>query len=138
MSEQNRELIRRYFDEVVNAGHLEAVDELFSEDVVFVTPIGRFEGREGIRTLVSGFRGGFSDLNVRIEEILGDGDRLAARVTTTGTNDGELLGNPPTGNEVRLPFVHFVEFGDGKYHRDYVVYDRMALTEQLGLAPQPA
>jgi predicted ester cyclase len=138
VSEHNRDIIRRYFGEVVNAGHLEVVDELFSEDAVFLTPLGRFEGRDGIRQLVTGFRGGFSDLNVEVEEILGEGDRLAVRVTTTGTNDGELLGNPPTGNEVRLPFVHFVSFQDGKYRGDQVIYDRLALMEQLGLVPQLA
>jgi steroid delta-isomerase-like uncharacterized protein len=138
MSEHNREIIRRYFTDVVNAGRLEIVDELFSEDVVFATPIGRFEGRDGIRTLVRGFRGGFSDLRVEVEEIVGEGDRLAVRVTTTGTNDGEMLGNPPTGNQVRLPFVHFIGLRDGRYHSDQVVYDRMALMEQLGLAPQSA
>ena len=138
MSEQNREIISRYFGEVVNAGRLEVVDELFSEDVVFVTPIGRFEGRDGIRQLVNGFRAGFSDLHVDVDEILGEGDRLAVRVTTSGTNDGELLGNPPTGNQVRLPFVHLVGFADGRYHRDQVVYDRLTLMEQLGLVPQAA
>ena len=60
------------------------------------------------------------------------------RVTTTGTNDGELLGNPPTGNEVRLPFVHLVGIEDGRYHRDQVIFDRLALMEQLGPARQPA
>ena len=138
MSEQNREIIHQYFEEVVNAGRLEVIDELFAEDVAFVTPIGRFEGRDGIRQLVNGFRAGFSDLHVQVEEILGETNRLAVRVTTTGTNDGELLGNPPTGNEVRLPFVHFVSLENGRYHRDLVIYDRLALMEQLGLAPQRA
>jgi steroid delta-isomerase-like uncharacterized protein len=133
MTERNREIVRRYFDEVVNEGRLEVVDELFSQDVVFETPIGRFEGPDGIRMLVSGFRGGFSDLRVDVEEIVGEGDRLAVRVTTSGTNDGDLLGNPPTGKPVSLPFVHFVAFEDGKYHRDQVIYDRLALMEQLGL-----
>jgi steroid delta-isomerase-like uncharacterized protein len=133
MTEQNREIVCRYFGEVVNEGQLDVVDELFAQDVVFETPIGRFEGPDGIRTLVSGFRGGFSDLRVDVEEIVGEGDRLVVRVTTSGTNDGELLGNPPTGERVRLPFVHFVGLKDGKYHRDQVIYDRMALMEQLGL-----
>jgi predicted ester cyclase len=106
--------------------------------VIFDTPLGRFQGRDGIRALVGGFRGGFSDLHVEVEEILGEGDRLAAHVITTGTNDGELMGNAPTGRQVRLPFVHFTDFHDGRYHRDEVIYDRMALTEQLGLVPQPA
>jgi steroid delta-isomerase-like uncharacterized protein len=138
MSEQNREIIHHYFEEVVNAGRLEVIDELFAEDVVFVTPVGRFERRDGVRQLVTGFRTGFSDLHVQVEEILGETNRLAVRVTTTGTNDGELLGNPPTGNEVRLPFVHFVSLENGRYHRDLVIYDRLALMEQLGLAPQRA
>ena len=60
------------------------------------------------------------------------------RVTTSGTNDSELLGNAPTGKLTRLPFVHFVRFREGRYHRDQVTFDRMALMEQLGLMPQPA
>jgi steroid delta-isomerase-like uncharacterized protein len=138
MSQQNREIIRRYFNEVVNGGHLEVIEELFSDDVVFQTPIGRFDGHAGVRALVSGFRAAFSDLRVEIDQILGDGDRLAVLVTTSGTNDGELLGKPATGNEVRLPFVHVAAFQAGKYHRDQVIYDRMTLMEQLGNVPQPA
>jgi predicted ester cyclase len=138
MSDRNREIVRRYFEQVVNAGQLELVDELFAKDVTFETPVGRFERRDGVRALVGGFRGGFSDLHAEIEEILGDADRLAVRLTVTGTNDGELMGNPPTGNEICLPFVHFIGFRNGTYHCDQVVYDRLALMEQLRLGLQPA
>lgn len=138
MSDNNHKIIRRYFGDVVNAGRLEVIDELFSEDVIFETPLGRFQGRDGVRALVGAFRGGFSDLHVEVKEILGRGDRLAAHVITTGTNDGELMGNAATGKQVSLPFVHLIDFRDGRYHRDRVIYDRMALAEQLGLVPQPA
>ena len=131
MPSGNEAIIRRYFDEAVNQGKFDVIDQHFAPDVVFDTPIGQFQGQEGVKQLVSGFRGAFSDLYVAVEEVFGDGDRFAVRVTTNGTNDGELLGNPPTGRSVKLPFVHFVTFVDGKYARDHVVYDRLALLEQL-------
>lgn len=138
MSDQNREIVRRYFSEMVNAGRLEIVEALFSEDVIFETPFGCFEGPAGLRTLVGAFRAAFSDLDVEVEEILGEGDRLVVRVTTSGTNDGELMGRPPTGRQVRVPFVHFMDFHEGKCHRAQVISDRMALMEQLRLVEEPA
>jgi predicted ester cyclase len=79
--------------------------------------------------VVGAFHNAFPDLHVEVEEILSEGDRLVVRVTTTGTNDGELMGRAPTGKQVRLPFVHFIDFHEGKYHRDQVIFDRMALME---------
>jgi predicted ester cyclase len=138
MAEQANAVIRRFFDEALNQGRLEVLDELIAADGVFDTPFGRFEGPEGVRNLVGGFRAAFSDLHAEIDEIIGEGRRFVARVTVSGTNDGELMGAAPTGKRAVWSVAHFNEIKDGKYQHDQVFVDRMGLMEQLGLVPQPA
>jgi steroid delta-isomerase-like uncharacterized protein len=138
MSDTNRETIRRFFAEAFNEGRLDLLDEFVTENAVFETPFGRFSGPSGVRDLIGGMRAGFSDLHAEVEEVVGERDRLVARVAVTGTNDGDLMGMPATGRNAAWPVAHFIEFRDGKYHHDQVFVDRMGLMEQLGHVPQPA
>src|SRR2546423_4189388 len=101
MADQDKDLIRRFYDEVLSNGDLDRIPELCSVDIVdHEAPPGTPEGIEGVKAFVQTFREGFPDLRGSVEDALMEGDRVAARVKVTGTHDGEFMGVPASGKRI--------------------------------------
>src|SRR4029077_11246869 len=95
--QQNKLLIRRYYDELWNRWDFALVDALIAEDFVFRGSLGvSVRGREGFRDYMRTVRRAFPDFHNQIEEMIAEGDRVVARLTYTGTHQGELFGVAPT------------------------------------------
>ena len=137
MSEQNKELARRFYDEVLNTGDVERVSDLCTEDVVdHEAPPEWPAGIEGVKAFVRTFRAAFPDLRVTIEDMLADGDRVAARVRMTGTHQGDFMGVPASGSRVEFETIDIIRIADGKAAEHWGVTDNMALMQQIGaIAP---
>ena len=134
--EENKAVFRRFFEEVANKGNFQAVDELFGSDVVYHLPgSDPVHGRDGVKGVVGAFRTAFPDLHVSIEEMIGEGDKVVARVTPSGTNTGELMGAPATGKKASWRVVHVARFDGGQVVEDRITFDQLAFLQQLGLAP---
>jgi predicted ester cyclase len=86
MTEENKALVRRLVDEVVNQGRLEVADELF-------TPEGAAVAREAF----TGFRSAFPDWREDIVDLVAEGDKVVGHFKCTGTLQGEFMGMPPHG-----------------------------------------
>src|SRR6185312_12407710 len=102
----------RYFDEVWNGGHLEALDELLTPDYVNHTPSTPDPppGPGGLAPIVVAFRSAFPDLRFSIEDTVAEGDRVAVRVRMEGTNDGPFFGAPPTHRRVDVRQLNLERF----------------------------
>src|SRR5687767_4314409 len=106
-------MIQRLYDEVWNQGKLVVADELFGPD--FVAPLpGAPPGPEGERQHVGMIRAAFPDLQITVEELVADGDTVAARWTLTGTNTGPFMDRPSTGRSVTFWGVHFFHFANDR------------------------
>ena len=140
MSDQNKDLARRFYAEVVSTGDLDRVAEFCTEDFVDHEegPPGTPDGIEGVKAFVQMFRDGFPDLRATVEDALEEGDRVAARVRFTGTHEGEFMGVPPSGNKVDIETIDIVRIVDGKASEHWGVTDNMALMQQIGAIPQEA
>ena len=126
----NEELVRRRVD-AINAGDLEALGEVLAPDVV--THYGSGEavhGLEALGGLLAGFSA-FSDLVVTIDDLAVDGDRVGARYTSRGRQNGEFLGIPNTGRSVEFGGAGIHRIEDGKIVEVWTVDDWAALTRQL-------
>src|SRR5712692_6841648 len=115
-TDQNKALIRRFYDEVWNKGNLEVADEVFAEDYVRhdLRPSSALPGPAGQKKVAADFRGAFPDLNMSVELMLADGDLVAARWTTEGINTGAWGDVPPTGKHVRFSGVNIFRLAGGK------------------------
>jgi steroid delta-isomerase-like uncharacterized protein len=135
-SDENKELVRRFYEEVVNAGRLELVDRFVARE--FVDHDG-FPGitpdREGVREFFETVRAAFPDLRFAVEDMIAEGDKVAARVTVRGTHRHEFLGIPPTGKEISTSVVDIIRFRDGLAVERWGITDMLAMMEQLGGAP---
>jgi steroid delta-isomerase-like uncharacterized protein len=137
-SDVNKELMRRFYDEVINGRNLDLIDELLSDDFV---EHEEFPGipptRDGVKQIFETFYAAFPDIHFRVDDLLAEGDLVAARVTITGTHEGEFMGVPATGRSVEITAMDLVSFEDGKGTAHWGVGDMVSLLQQLGAMPAP-
>jgi steroid delta-isomerase-like uncharacterized protein len=139
MADQNKDLMRRFYDEVLSNGDLDRISEICAEDVVdHEAPPGMPQGIEGVKAFVQMIRGGFPDLRATVEDALTEGDRTAARVKFTGTHDGEYMGIPASGRRIEIETIDIIRVADGKCVEHWGITDNMSLMQQIGAIPQEA
>jgi predicted ester cyclase len=80
----------------------------------------------------------FPDMHVTIDDMVAEGDKVAARTTWTGTHKGEFMGVPPTNKKVTFSLIVIDRFAGGKIVEDHGEYSALGLMRQLGLpVPTP-
>jgi steroid delta-isomerase-like uncharacterized protein len=141
MSEQNKQLVRRWFEEVWNRQDETAIDEMFDANgkaYGFPEPqsaIGRDEFKSNHRIFV----GAFPDIHVEIEDVIAEGDRVAVRWVFTMTHRGDQLGFAATGKAVRVDGSTFLVIQEGRIREGWNQMDlRSMLSELRSMALQSA
>ncbi len=134
--ELGTELAQRMVDEVWTQGKLEVIDELIAEDYVGHDPVnGEIHGRDGFRELVQMYRTAFSDVTMRADTIVAEGDWVAVHWTATGTHTGELMGIAPTGRDATVTGTEFSRIADGKIATSTGLFDALGMLQQIGAVP---
>lgn len=132
-------LMRRFYDEVVNQGRLELIDELAADDFVDHEEFpGVSSGKEGVKEVFTMMRSAFPDLRFEVEDVLASGDTAVARVRMRGTHQGTFMDIPATGRSIDVAVFDWVRYRDGQAVEHWGVTDTGALMEQLGAIPAPA
>ncbi len=138
MSEQNKTIVRRLFEELWNKGNLSVADQLFSPNYAHHDPstpdFGR--GPESERKRATLYRTAFPDLQLTIEDIIAEGETVMARWSCRGTHKGDLSGIAPTGKQFTISGVTIARLTNGKLAEGYVNWDALGLMQQLGVAPE--
>jgi steroid delta-isomerase-like uncharacterized protein len=133
----NKDVIRRFIEEVLNEGRFEQLDELVQEDFVELDPLpGQFPGREGLQEVIRQMRGAFPDMHWVIEEMIGEADKVCTRFTWTGTQRGLFVGVPATGRRVTVRGLVIDRLHSGKMADSRILMDTLGLMQQLGAVPQ--
>jgi len=113
--EENKEMVRRYYEEVVSTGADDAVPQFVSPDYVEVHDNKRYAlGLEGAREHIRGVRRTYPDLRLTVEQQIAEGEWVVSRVTMRGTHRGEWLGIKPTGKAVEMTAVNVDRVVDGR------------------------
>ena len=138
MSEQNKTLVRRLFDELWNKGNLQVADELIAPTCLHhddSTPnLGK--GPEGEKKRVNLYRTAFHDFRLYIEDVLAEGETVVARWSCRGVHKGELNGIAPTNKQFAITGVTICRFDHGKIVEGFVNWDALGLMRQLGVVPE--
>lgn len=136
--EASKAVYRRMVEEVVNQGHMEVVDELFSPDYVdHSAPPGAPGGLEGVKAIFGMFRAGFPDVKFTIDDMVAEGDVVATLVHGEGTNTGAFMGMPPSNKHARWRSVGFFRVDDGRIVEHWGIPDLLGLLIQIGVIPPP-
>jgi len=136
--EDNRLVIRRFIEEVLNHGNLDAADQFCWEDVVEQVPLpGQGPGLEGLKDVLRMLRTAFPDMRWSVEEQLQDNDKVLTRFVWTGTHQGEFLGIPATGRPVSVWGMVLDRVAKGRIKETRIIMDMLGLMAQLGAVPAP-
>ena len=138
MSEANKQLMRRWFDEVWNQRRESAIDEMFAthgKGHHFPETGGVFRGPDELKPVYRSFCSAFPDLRVTVEDVISEGSKVAVRWSATMTHLGDGLGMPPTGKKATLPGSSFAVIVEGKMIEAWNFIDMGHLYQQLGVQP---
>lgn len=126
-------LVRRYVDEVLNAGNLELLDEMLSPDYKrYLTPTSAPLTPQLQKQRLAGLRAAFPDIHLTMEDIIAEGDRIAFRGALRGTHQGTFQGIPPTGKQVTVFAYDLVRIENGKFCEHWGGPDLLNALLQLG------
>ncbi|WP_431121883.1 ester cyclase [Variovorax paradoxus] len=137
--EINHKVVMQRFTEFINTASEKLADELVSPDAIFHVP-GHPEpvrGPAGYLAIIQMMRGGFPDIQWTLEEMIAEGDKVAARFTMKGTHLGAFFGVPPTGNKIAVQAMNFYRLADGQFVEERGQPDMLDLLQQIGAAPRP-
>ena len=138
MSEENKDLARRFMDEVWNKGNVDFIDKVVASNYVVYdpnSPEGMSGGVEGAKRFVEMYRSAFPDTQMTVEDLMAEGDKVVTRWTARGTHQGELMGIPPSGNRVEITGISVDRIEGGKFVEGWSNYDASGMMQQIGAVP---
>ena len=127
-------VVHRFYEELWNRWDLALADRIVAADIRFRGSLGAdLTGRTAFVAYVATVRTAFPDWHNRIDDFIARDDRVAARLTWTGTHLGPLFDLPPTGSRVEYAGAAFFRISDDQIQEAWVVGDTQALWRSLGL-----
>ncbi|HEV3112043.1 MAG TPA: ester cyclase [Candidatus Binataceae bacterium] len=136
---ENKTLVRRYVEEVLNKRNLALIDELFAPTFIdHDTSMPEAKGAAGVKRLAAMVHDSFSDLHFTVEDMVAEGDKVVYRYSVRGTHKGSFMGIAPTGEQFAVTGIHIYRVADGKLQEEWENWDMLGLMRQLGVIPQPA
>ena len=138
MSQTNATIVRRFTEEVITKGKIDAAAQFVWEDVVEQVPLpGQGPGLEGLKDILRYMRSGFPDIDFSVKEQISEGDKVASRFEWTGTHQGEFMGVPATGKPVRVWGIVIDRLEDVRIKDTRIIMDTLGLMMQLGAIAPP-
>jgi steroid delta-isomerase-like uncharacterized protein len=137
MSIETNKLTMHCFTEFINTASEKLARELISPNAIFHVP-GRSEamrGPAGYLAVIGIMRGGFPDIQWTLEEMIAEGDKVAARFTMRGTHQGNFFGVPPTGRKIEVTAMNFYRLSGGQFVEERGQPDLLGLLQQIGAVP---
>lgn len=136
MSEGDKSIIHRYFDETWNKGNLDVLNEIIADDCVNHDPANPgVRGPEGYKQLIGMYRAAFPDTRFTVEDQIAEGDTVVTRWTAQGTHEAELMGIPATNKHVTVTGIDIHRISSGKIEEAWSNWDTLGLMQQLGVVP---
>jgi steroid delta-isomerase-like uncharacterized protein len=136
----NKALVLRLIEELLNKGNLTAADELLDPHFTLHLPGSQepIRGIEGLKHVAEGFRTGFPDRRMLVEDAISEGDKVAVRVTQQGTHQGLFQGVNATGKRVSISAIAIFRVVNGRIAEEWLSSDRLGLLQQIGAFPNPS
>lgn len=134
--EANKELMRRFIEEVWNKGNFDAANEIFHPQATSPSAPQLPPGPEGVRMIATMFRSAFPDFHMTIEDLIAEEDIVVARFTQGGTHQGTFMGGAPTGRSVQFTEIGILRVAGGQVVESWYETDMLGLYQQVGLIPQ--
>jgi steroid delta-isomerase-like uncharacterized protein len=136
MSEQNKTLTRRFYEEVFNKKNVNVIDELCAPGIVDHSALpGQRPGSAGLKDVFRDYFKAFPDMSLTTHEMIAEGDIVVTRITGQGTHSGPLFGSAATGKKVSFTGMDMIRIKDGKAAEVWHEGNDVAVFMQLGIQP---
>jgi predicted ester cyclase len=112
--EENKKSCYRCFEEIWNKGDLSVIPEVISPDYIGHNVPQEYIGQEGFKNMMQTVLTGFPDIHVSVDDVFGEGDKLAIHIITTGTQTGKYGDAEPTGESMKTETLLINRYVDGK------------------------
>lgn len=134
--EENKALLRRGWEEILNKGNINALDQFYAENFVDHNAFpGIPSGIEGMRQTYNIIFSAFTNIHVTIDDMVAEEDKIVVRVTANGIHTGEFMGTPATGKRISMMEIRIYRIAGGKIVEHWGLMDTASLMQQLGSAP---
>lgn len=129
--EQNKAIAEQIIDRIFVHHEDAAIDELVAEDFTPRTfgPMPR--GREGLRDGMQRAAAGVSEAEFTIHDLIAEGDRVVARLTSSAKHTGPFMGIEPSGRRYSIDEIHIFRIRDGQLVEHWHAFDKASLLAQL-------
>jgi steroid delta-isomerase-like uncharacterized protein len=137
-TEENKVFMRRLYEEVFNQKNLAAIDDFIAPTFVnhSAAQLGMTDGDlEHVTQFLSMVMQVFPDLHYTVEDLVAEGDKIVARLTISGTQQGAFMGIPATGKYATISDIEIFRITGGKAVECWVQVDFLGLLQQLGAIP---
>jgi steroid delta-isomerase-like uncharacterized protein len=137
MTAETNKIVMRRFLEFINTASESLAQELISPDAIFHVPWSTepMRGPAGYLAIIGMMRGGFPDIQWTLEEMVAEGDKVAARFTMRGTHRGAFFGVPPTGKIIAAQAMNIYRLTGGQFVEEHGQPDMLGLLQQIGAVP---
>ena len=134
VAEAQAELVRTMFEDVWSTGDVTPLLGASADSVLFhYRGTSSYTSVSGLEGLIQHWKSAFPDFRMELHDIVAGGDLVAARVTYSGTHEGEWFGIPATGKQVSVDEMMFFRFEDGRLVEMWEVDDQLTMRTQMGL-----
>jgi len=137
-TEQNKSAVRRWIEEGWNKGNLAVIDQVYAPNYVQHEPAPEtVNSSEALKQYVDAFRTAFPDLNLSIEDLIAEGDKVVWRFKSSGHQSGPFMGMPATGKSGSITGIVIFRLENNRIVEAWVNIDVLGLLQQLGVIPMP-
>ena len=134
-TDENKTIVRHFFELGPSSGDMNAANALLSPNFALHTPFPSAPGIQGIYDVVKTCRAAFEHLNVTVEDMVAEGNKVTARFTAHGVHNGSFMGLPPTGKPIIMTGIEIFRIENSKIAELWGEANLLGLMQQLGIVP---
>lgn len=132
-TDANKDLVRRFVQEIFVEGRPDSVDELIAPDFVSHTWGITDDGRGKLKATIERLSTTLRDVGFTVDDLIAEDDRVAARLTASATVIDQFMGMPAAGKRYTIGEIHIFRIRDGQMVEHWHQYDTAGMMKQLGM-----
>jgi len=134
---KNKKLSAQYLQYIWENRDLHLASTLLAENMIYLAPRLRVEGKVKILEMIQRYMNAFSDAHIIIEDQIAEANNVFTRALFTGVHSGTLGTLSPTHKNIKFHLMNVVQIDHGKITKEWEIYDQLGLMQQLGLDLAP-
>jgi predicted ester cyclase len=138
-TQDNKAIVQQFLDEVFNKRNPTFIDSACTPNITDHNLPPGLSGIEGMKLVAGMYLAALPDLHFSFEDLIAEEDKVVVRITISGTQQGELMGIPPSGKSFSVGGIEIYRLSGGKLVEHWLQTDQLSMLQQLGVvaAPQP-